>query len=192
MYPILPTLLTAFAALVSPSHADSGDTGDSGGCDGPAANATYQDGQCVYADVADCCGVDGCTSFSEYLAEIDSHERAWDCAPGSEVGHVFFGNRFHVLNMIWFDEAGNKLGSWNTGGYCCQEHDASSFTCGPPMGTCLAPVLTELPDDPAPTPPPAPPSRPCEQPQGAGCSTNGGQVDRAWLLALAILLRVRR
>lgn len=183
---LLHVILLAEIALQRLAYADSGDSGDTGTCSGPHDSAVYQDDMCIFSDMADCCGSDGCRTLADYLDGNARTKLLWDCAPGSEVAHVYYQNSTEFVDFVWFDAAGNKIGSAHTGWYCCQGLPADTLICGPPLGTCLAPVLTALPDDPPPISPEA-----CEDAQGCGGCSGNAAPRGLWVFALTALRRRR-
>lgn len=161
--------------------ADSGDSNDTGSCTSTFESGVYENGRCI---VEDCCADGDCADFEDYLALDDNTTLAWDCAPGSDMAHVYYSKWTELSHFVWFDESGRPIGSTHLGWFCCEGHEAEHLTCGLPPGTCLAPTLTSLPDDPPPTH-----STECEGSHACSSCSIGVRAGVLWPFAFLALLR---
>lgn len=176
--------------LSTGSGADSGDTGV---CDWAFEDGMLEDGVCVVRDVSGCCGDIDCWEYADVLERGGPR---FDCANGSEVGHVYYWRTSGIDRLYWFDPDGEPLGIQISEGSCCEGRRVWTLRCGEAMGACLAPVLSEVADEVEPSPADCPAVtvsvRDSPEPR-FGCSVGrpGGSIPGLLTLAAALLGRRR-
>jgi len=182
-------LFTLFTLLTATTAADTGLS-----CtDWVNDEGKLVDDVCVVESIDDCCPLFGCATWSSMLARYAAYEATLvDCAPGSEVGHVYKDVSTEFYSLHWYGHDGELLGYRTLGDVCCEGVWAESFRCGEPLGTCYAGStpsesrkgVLEVCVEPEPEEPRAP-----EEP---GCTTTPATGTLAGMVVLVVTLWHRR